>query len=290
MPAEPPLVSFIIPTYNGESTIQDTIESLIAQNYPRTEIIIINDGSTDETHEILATYANEITIIHLEENMGHSVAANTGIKYSSGDLLGLMDDDIEISEDWTQRLVDKMYSLPDDVVLLQPKIIEDDKASKTTEGDTQTIQTCGVLAVSDAIKDVDGFDERYFAWVNDMELAANLINHNYRVYCYPEVEVIHKSNSWSGGSLSPLKTYYYTRNYAWYYWKHYDRCSALFHTLKHFIQTGYRALREDTLISFIKGALVSITAFRYYYIHTHHTENKLNYETSPVQILKEAVT
>ncbi|MEH2068022.1 MAG: glycosyltransferase [Nostoc sp.] len=87
-----PNVSVIIPTYQRADLISETIESVLAQTYTDYEIIVVNDGSTDNTKEVLAEFGDWITVIH-QENQGPSVARNTGIMASQGRYIAFIDDD-----------------------------------------------------------------------------------------------------------------------------------------------------------------------------------------------------
>ena len=87
-----PIVSVIIPNYNNANYIVDTIESGLAQDYPNTEIIVIDDGSTDGSIEILRKYGNQIRVISTNHR-GASAARNSGILAARGDLIALMDSD-----------------------------------------------------------------------------------------------------------------------------------------------------------------------------------------------------
>ena len=78
-----PLVSIIIPVYNGEDYIYLAIESALRQTYKNIEIIVINDGSTDNTEKICKKYGNLIKYIK-KENGGVSTALNLGIKNMKG--------------------------------------------------------------------------------------------------------------------------------------------------------------------------------------------------------------
>lgn len=86
--------SIIIPVYNTEKYIEKCIESVLNQTYKNFEIIIINDGSTDKSEEILKTYEknNKITII-TQTNHGLSYSRNIGIKKSTGDYVLFLDSD-----------------------------------------------------------------------------------------------------------------------------------------------------------------------------------------------------
>lgn len=92
MPHKKPLVSVILPTYNRAWILEDAVKSVLAQDFPNIELIIIDDGSEDETADILDFYKNSATIIR-QENKGVSTARNTGIKSCNGSLIALLDSD-----------------------------------------------------------------------------------------------------------------------------------------------------------------------------------------------------
>ncbi len=90
-----PFFSVIVPAYNVENYILECIESVLAQDFQDFELILVDDGSTDETSKICDKYAKEnsqITVIH-QANSGLSGARNTGIERASGEYLILLDGD-----------------------------------------------------------------------------------------------------------------------------------------------------------------------------------------------------
>jgi GalNAc5-diNAcBac-PP-undecaprenol beta-1,3-glucosyltransferase len=93
-----PLVSIIIPTYNRELTFQRTIDSLLNQSYKNIELIIVDDGSTDNTRLILQKYREDcrFRILRHPENRGVCAAKNTGLDNISGDWFTILDSDDEI--------------------------------------------------------------------------------------------------------------------------------------------------------------------------------------------------
>jgi glycosyltransferase involved in cell wall biosynthesis len=86
------LVSTIIPAFNAERTIAQAIESALAQRYNSHEIVVVNDGSTDATAEILERYRGRLRIVN-QENQGAAAARNAGIAYSNGEYLAFLDSD-----------------------------------------------------------------------------------------------------------------------------------------------------------------------------------------------------
>jgi GT2 family glycosyltransferase len=85
-------VSVIIPTYNRGWIIKEAIDSVLAQTYKGYELIVVNDGSTDETAAVLNQYSGRLQVID-QENQGVSSARNRGIASSSGELIALLDSD-----------------------------------------------------------------------------------------------------------------------------------------------------------------------------------------------------
>ena len=88
-----PLVSIIIPAYNAEKYIQRALESALAQTYKDIEIIVIDDGSTDKTAEIIKTYQDPRIIYIFQKNQGQGPARNNGIKKSQGEYITFLDAD-----------------------------------------------------------------------------------------------------------------------------------------------------------------------------------------------------
>jgi hypothetical protein len=123
-PETKPLVSVIIPVYNGEDFIGDAIEHVMAQNYPALEIIIVDDGSTDRTAEII----NEIPVdirYFKQPNAGPASARNRGIRDASADLLVFLDVDDLWPENNLNLLVDEMQNEPGaDVIRGYAQIME----------------------------------------------------------------------------------------------------------------------------------------------------------------------
>lgn len=95
-----PLISIIIPVYNGEKFLRETIESVLNQTYENFELIIVNDGSTDSSKAITSSYKDSrIVSLNLEQNRGVSNARNMGIALSKGEYIAFCDaDDLCIPE------------------------------------------------------------------------------------------------------------------------------------------------------------------------------------------------
>jgi len=87
-----PLITVIIPVYNGEEFISEAINNVLGQNYPALEIIVINDGSTDNTESVVKNLDADLRYLYIK-NQGPSFARNQGISYSTGDYIAFLDAD-----------------------------------------------------------------------------------------------------------------------------------------------------------------------------------------------------
>ncbi len=87
-----PRVSVIIPTYNRAGIIAEAVDSVLAQDYKDFELIVVDDGSTDNTSEVMARYGDDVRVL-FQENKGVSAARNRGITEASGKLIAFLDSD-----------------------------------------------------------------------------------------------------------------------------------------------------------------------------------------------------
>lgn len=101
-PDPPPRISVIVCTRNGDRTLPACLQSLLAQNYPDFEVLVIDDGSTDDTAEIVQRF--ERVRHHHQEHAGLSVARNWGARLATGSILAYTDDDCIAHADWLLHL------------------------------------------------------------------------------------------------------------------------------------------------------------------------------------------
>lgn len=107
-----PLVSVVIPTYNRARIIRKALDTALAQTYENIEIIVVDDGSTDDTETALADYADKIRYIK-QSNQGASAARNHGIREARGKYIAFLDSDDQWLPHKLERQVALMESQPD---------------------------------------------------------------------------------------------------------------------------------------------------------------------------------
>jgi len=109
-----PLVSIIIPNLNGEKVLPYCLDSLLRQTYKNFEIIIVDNGSTDKSLDIIYKYSlsnTKIHIIHLKRNIGYSAAITLGAKHSNGKYILATNNDIIFDENYLKNLVETIEKL-----------------------------------------------------------------------------------------------------------------------------------------------------------------------------------
>ena len=99
-----PKVSIIIPAFNEEKVIKKTLDSMLETQYPRKEIIFVDDGSTDSTLEIARQYKDKITVLH-KPNGGKASALNYGLVYAKGEIIVVVDADTIIGRNSVKEIV-----------------------------------------------------------------------------------------------------------------------------------------------------------------------------------------
>lgn len=196
-----PLVSIIIPVYNGENYMREAIDSALAQTYGCVEILVINDGSTDEgrTEQIARSYGNKIRYI-TKKNGGSSSALNVGIKNMTGDYFSWLSHDDLYTPDKIEKQIAAMSLLnpQDTVVVCKGGLIDkngDAMLSKPScvQGLTDSatalkrlshgkgINGCGILISRSLIERTGFFDEK-MAYLNDLDYWWRLIMEDVNIY------------------------------------------------------------------------------------------------------------
>ena len=135
-----PLVSIVMPAFNADRWIGDAIESGLAQTWPRIEIIVVDDGSTDSTVTVVERYLDRRVRLIRQANAGQSAAENTGLRAAQGDFIQYLDADDLLGQDkislQMRRLADapgcvasgewgRFYETPDTIVFRRERVWRD---------------------------------------------------------------------------------------------------------------------------------------------------------------------
>jgi glycosyltransferase involved in cell wall biosynthesis len=113
-----PLVSILIPAYNAQEWIADTLQSAIAQTWPHKEIIVVDDGSSDQTAEVARRFASKQVVVVSTENQGAAAARNHALRLSQGDYLQWLDADDLLAPDKIERQLGALREVDSKRILL----------------------------------------------------------------------------------------------------------------------------------------------------------------------------
>ena len=233
-----PLVSIIIPTYNRKQYVSEAIDSCLTQTYPNYEIIVVDDGGTDDTEAFLRNrYGGQIRYIY-QDNQGTGIARNTGIASAQGDFIHFCDADDRLRPDKIQRCMDYLLANPDVAVVhtYYQFVASDGKTPiETPPFPTFTdnlfcellnltgnhILISSTIVRKSALDDVGAFpDDPEHRSAEDWDLFLRLSS-KYKFHGIPESLVLRRthadmmSDDDYYGALGRLKTIQYARNYDW---------------------------------------------------------------------------
>ena len=190
-----PLVSICMSAYNAEGHVAGALDSALAQTWDNLEIIIVDDGSTDETGLVVDRYDeqhDEVTAVH-QENQGHSAGMNRAYAESSGEMIKFFDADDLISQDMIERQVNRLngsrthvasaewarfYDVPSEATF-EPETVWRDMAPADwlvmACGNTRPMMQCAIFLIPRPVfENAGGWDEQ-LALINDFEFFTRLL-------------------------------------------------------------------------------------------------------------------
>ncbi|MFC1776780.1 glycosyltransferase, partial [Pseudomonadota bacterium] len=187
-----PSISVVVCSYNGAATIRDTFEALSRISYPDVEVIVVNDGSTDETAKIAGEY--DVKLISTE-NRGLSNARNTGWQEAKGEIIAYIDDDAYPDPDWL-RYIAHTYMTTDYAGVGGPNFappgdgpIADCVANAPgrpvqvllTDTEAEHIPGCNMTFKRDVLEAIGGFDPRYRAAGDDVDVCWRIQERGWKI-------------------------------------------------------------------------------------------------------------
>jgi glycosyltransferase involved in cell wall biosynthesis len=112
MATPPPLVSVIMPCFDARAFVGEAVDCVLGQTYPRIELIAVDDGSTDDTLEVLRGYGGRIAVL-TQANAGPYPARNLGLRHATGELVAFLDADDYWTPDFVEKLCRALDPRPD---------------------------------------------------------------------------------------------------------------------------------------------------------------------------------
>lgn len=197
-----PLVSCILPVYNGAAHLRDALESVLAQQYAPTEIVAVDDGSTDGSPGILAACGSRVRVIR-QPNGGPAAARNAGIHAARGELIAFLDQDDRWHPRKLARQVAHLQANPQlDVVVAHVESFWEGEAPRAADqpraGAVPGYVTSSMLARRGVFERVGLFDPRLW-FVDSLDWFVRARERDVGIDLIPDVLLYHRVHA---GNLS----------------------------------------------------------------------------------------
>ncbi len=239
-----PLVSVVIPNWNGAHHLPTCLDSLRHQEYTPLEILVVDNASTDASRELVTRDYPEVRLIVLPQNRGFTGACNAGIQAAQGEIIALLNNDTEADPGWAAALVGAFARHPEAGLVACKILLFDQRDRFHTAGDlfrvdgrlfnrgvwekdegqydqeTYVFSACGGAAAyrRTMLEEIGLLDDDFFFSCEDMDLAWRAQLAGYRCVYTPAAVVYHRLSATGGGVTA---SYYDGRNLIWLLVKNY---------------------------------------------------------------------
>jgi len=245
-----PLISVVIPNWNGVRHLPTCLESLRNQTYPRVEVIVADNNSHDDSLDLLARQYPEVRVIALAENRGYAGGVNAGIDAAEGEILAILNNDTEVDPGWLEELWAGLERHPEAGSVTSKILLFDERKIFNSAGDLygtdgipvnrgvweedqgqfdeeeEVFSPCGgACAIRRSMLDDlaargqgQPFDEDFFAYCEDVDLGWRARLAGYRCLYVPTAVVYHRLSATGGGKIA---SFYTGRNFIYVLAKNY---------------------------------------------------------------------
>ncbi len=228
--------SIIIPAWNGKEYIDDCLNSLLAQDYPDFEVIVVDNGSSDATPDLVAEHFPTVTVIRNERNLGFAGGVNVGLRAARGEVFVLFNQDAVAEPGWLAALVSGLLAAPD-IGIAGSKILDIDGKTIQHAGGYLTMPQAlpshfGIGQAEtgqyDQSKDVDfvtgaafavrrevlqsiGFlDESFYFYFEDVDYCYRARAAGFRIVYLPDAVLRHHGQASLGDGTAIFHTIFHT--------------------------------------------------------------------------------
>lgn len=234
----PPLISVVIPNWNGGDFLRLCLRSVERQTYQPIELIVVDDASTDDSPSIVASEFPAASLVRFSSNRGFAHAANVGMRRARGSIVALLNNDAVADETWIEELAAALDRNPQAGSAASKMLLWDRPGVINSAGDVfrragvpdnrgaweedrgqydEEVEVFGACAGAVAyrrsmLEDVGLFDERFYMYCEDVDLAFRAQMAGYRCVYAPRAVVRHRLSASGGG---PLASYQCGRNFVW---------------------------------------------------------------------------
>ena len=211
----PPFVSIVVLNWNGERYLAECLESLLAQTYPNYEMIVVDNGSTDASVELLKGYLPRIKLILNKDNLGFAAGNNVAIKEAAGEFIVLFNNDAVAHSEWLERLIAGTLTPPQAGIAGGPTYFYDHNDVIWSAGlrtdmltgigwqlgmfqhhleptnDIDYLAGCALLVRKEVFDAIGLLDERFFFYTEDLDFCLRAKRAGFILRLVPDAKVSH---------------------------------------------------------------------------------------------------
>ena len=248
---EYPLVSVVLLCWNRREDVEEVMEHLARVEYPRLEIVVVDNASEDGTAEMVATRFPRVRLLRMAENLGIA-GYNAGFEVARGEYLVILDDDSYPAPDAVGRMVGRFEIDPLLGVIAfdvrnaagfrwQPGAIVPE-ASGTATAYQMSFNGAGFGIRRALFEQIGWYPAEFFLYWNEQDTAFRVLDAGYRIETRDDIVALHKFSP--RNRASERAPFFYTRNAFWMVWKNYPFDLALLTTARLIYLCCYHALEQ----------------------------------------------
>jgi GT2 family glycosyltransferase len=241
-----PLLSVIIPNWNGAQHLPTCLDSLRRQTYPHLEVILVDNASHDESVALVRRDYPQVVLVQLDENLGLTGGINRGVQAARGEFIAPLNNDTEVAAGWAEALVTALLDHPEAGMSASKMLLFDRRDTLHSAGDAYGVDGIpvnrGVWQKDEGQFDDDGYiwggcggavayrramlddigllDEDLFMYCEDVDLNWRAQLAGYRCVFAPQAVVYHHLSATGAGEIA---SFYTGRNTLWVLAKNYPR-------------------------------------------------------------------
>lgn len=261
-----PSVSVVILYYKRRETVAESIESVLRQQYPHREVIVVDNHSEDGLKQWIETRGYDVRLIELPENLGACGGRNAGIRAARGEIVVCLEDDVSFLSPFELNKMVDVFQLHSDIHVLAFKVCDPDtgelrlrewcharywKEFSEEEFETNWFGEGASAFLREVFETCGVYYEPLFYGPESHDLIIRLMNHGFRILYTPRVRVGHRAAT--KGRTSERQFFYFTRNYFWLAYKNHHFAYGVRFLLPKLLMMSYFALRTGNFRPFFHG-------------------------------------
>lgn len=192
-----PLVSAVIVTWNRLAEVRVALQSLVAQDYPHLEILVVDNASTDGTPEMIAGEFPQVRVLRQDHNLGCPGGRNVGVRAATGEFIFSLDDDAEAEPAVVSTLL-RHFQRDPQLAVLMPRLVDCDPAASRPELPPvpplryRGLYTGGAALIRKAVIEAVGYFPADYIWgVGETDFALRVLDAGYRLLVDNSVVIWH---------------------------------------------------------------------------------------------------